>query len=466
MTLPRILLLVRNRAVAEVCQQTLAQAGYSIRHDPAVPAAPGDGEDWQADLVIAEWGASADFQARLERMRLDDPRLPVLLLAGDADFATVQDRGYQRLPLPLKPLDLLGKIDAMLDGTASAPRPSGVTSDAPGLVAQSPAMQKVLEMARRAAQTDVGIMLLGESGVGKEVVSRFVHRSSPRAQGPFIAINCAAIPETLLEATLFGYEKGAFTGASQSAPGKFEQAQGGTLLLDEVTEMAPGLQAKLLRVLQEREIERVGGRKRIALDLRIVATSNRELQQAVRQGVLREDLFYRLSVFPLRIPALRERREDILPLANSMLARYAGLYGLGQPPRLDQAAQHALQHYDWPGNVRELENVIQRSAILCLQGVITAGDLLLQSSAFAPAIQATPAAVEASAYGDGETPAIRDLDAELADNERKLIADALRECHGSKKQAAERLGISPRTLRHKLQRLRESGVELPYAHDG
>jgi two-component system response regulator FlrC len=236
--------------------------------------------------------------------------------------------------------------------------------------------------------------------------------------------------------------------------------------LDEVTEMAPGLQAKLLRVLQEREIERVGGRKRIALDLRIVATSNRELQQAVRQGVLREDLFYRLSVFPLRIPALRERREDILPLANSMLARYAGLYGLGQPPRLDQTAQHALQHYDWPGNVRELENVIQRSAILCLQGVITAGDLLLQSSAFAPTIQATPAAVEASAYGDGETPAIRDLDAELADNERKLIADALRECHGSKKQAAERLGISPRTLRHKLQRLRESGVELPYAHDG
>ena len=354
----------------------------------------------------------------------------------------------------------------MLDEPVSAPYPSATTSDAAGLVAQSPAMQKVLEMARRAAQTDVGIMLLGESGVGKEVVSRFVHRSSPRAQGPFIAINCAAIPETLLEATLFGYEKGAFTGASQSAPGKFEQAKGGTLLLDEVTEMAPGLQAKLLRVLQEREIERVGGRKRIALDLRVVATSNRDLQQAVRQGVLREDLFYRLSVFPLRIPALRERCEDILPLANSMLARYAGLYGLGQPPRLDAAAQQALLHYDWPGNVRELENVIQRSAILCLQGVITAGDLLFQPSALAPASQATSTAGEATGRGDQETAAIRDLDAELADNERKLIADALRDCHGSKKLAAERLGISPRTLRHKLQRLRESGAALPDAHDG
>lgn len=349
----------------------------------------------------------------------------------------------------------------MLDEPVSAPRPFATTSDAAGLVAQSPAMQKVLEMAHRAAQTDVGIMLLGESGVGKEVVSRYVHRSSPRAQGPFIAINCAAIPETLLEATLFGYEKGAFTGAPQSAPGKFEQAQGGTLLLDEVTEMAPGLQAKLLRVLQEREIERVGGRKRIALDLRVVATSNRDLQQAVRQGVLREDLFYRLSVFPLRIPALRERREDILPLANSMLARYAGLYGLGQTPRLDPAAQQALLHYDWPGNVRELENVIQRSAILCLQGIITVVDLLFQASALAP-----PSHAEATGHGDEETPAIRDLDAELADNERKLIAEALRDCHGSKKLAAERLGISPRTLRHKLQRLRESGAALPDAHDG
>ncbi|MBW4047245.1 MAG: sigma 54-interacting transcriptional regulator [Proteobacteria bacterium] len=330
--------------------------------------------------------------------------------------------------------------------------------DAPGLIARSPVMQQVLEMARRAAQTDVGIMLLGESGVGKEVVSRFVHRASPRAQGPFIGINCAAIPETLLEATLFGYEKGAFTGASQSAPGKFEQAQGGTLLLDEVTEMAPGLQAKLLRVLQEREIERVGGRKHIALDLRIIATSNRELQLAVKQGVLREDLYYRLSVFPLRIPPLRERREDILPLAASLLERYAGLYGLKQMPRLDPGAQRALAAYRWPGNVRELENVIQRSAILCMQGVITAGDLLLQQDR-GTTDGAAPDDEAVSVQAKAQEP--RDLGDELADSERKLIADALRESAGSKKLAAERLGISPRTLRHKLQRMREASLVLP-----
>ena len=331
-------------------------------------------------------------------------------------------------------------------------------ADAPahGMIAKSPAMLRVLEMAARAAQTDVGIMLLGESGVGKEVVSRYVHRSSPRADGPFVAINCAAIPESLLEATLFGYERGAFTGASQAAPGKFEQAQGGTLLLDEVTEMAAGLQAKLLRVLQEREIERVGGRKRIALDMRVVATSNRDLQQAVQQGVLREDLYYRLSVFPLRVPALRERREDIVPLAQAMLARHAAQYRLDPVPRLDAAAQSALLDYAWPGNVRELENMMQRAAILAQHGTIGVADLFFQPpTATMPRVAVAPPV---------RTP-LRELGAELADNERQLIADALRDSGGSRKDAAERLGISPRTLRHKLQRLREAGVELPAGDD-
>ncbi len=331
---------------------------------------------------------------------------------------------------------------------------AAATAPAHGLIAQSAAMRAVLDMARRAAQTDVGIMLLGESGVGKEVVSRFVHRSSPRAAGPFVAINCAAIPDSLLEATLFGYERGAFTGASQSAPGKFEQAQGGTLLLDEVTEMAAGLQAKLLRVLQEREIERVGGRRRIALDMRVVATSNRDLQQAVQQGVLREDLYYRLSVFPLRIPPLRERREDIVPLAQAMLARHAQQYGLDPVPRLDGAAQLAMLDYHWPGNVRELENMMQRAAILSQQGVIGTAELFFQSAA-------APVPVQRAA----PVPVPRELGAELADSERQLIADALRDSGGSRKDAAGRLGISPRTLRHKLQRMREAGLNLPTIDD-
>ena len=375
--------------------------------------------------------------------------------------------------------------------SATSPISANASSaDAPaaGLVARSALMLQTLEMARRAAQTDVSIMLLGASGVGKEVLARFVHRSSPRAQGPFVAINCAAIPESLLEATLFGFDKGAFTGAAQSAPGKFEQAQGGTLLLDEVTEMAPSLQAKLLRVLQEREIERLGGRRRISLDLRIVATSNRDLQQAVREGVLREDLFYRLSVFPLRVPSLRERMDDIVPLAEALLRRFAQQSSLPEVPRLDGSARAALLGHDWPGNVRELENVMQRAAILCDGAWIRAGDLLLlpgAAAALAPQQsqqsqqsqqlarqQAQPAFVAAAAPAPAvyEPVAVapaeaRALGAELAHSERRMIADALRESAGSRKLAAERLGISPRTLRHKLQRLREAGLELPSVDD-
>ena len=367
---------------------------------------------------------------------------------------------------------------------------SPALAPAAGLIARSALMQQALEMARRAAQTDVSIMLLGASGVGKEVLARYVHRASPRARGPFVAINCAAIPDSLLEATLFGFDKGAFTGATQSAPGKFEQAQGGTLLLDEVTEMAPALQAKLLRVLQEREIERLGGRRRIPLDLRIVATSNRDLQEAVRQGVLREDLFYRLSVFPLRVPSLRERGDDIVPLAEAVLQRFAEQSGLPSVPRLEGSARSALLGHDWPGNVRELENVMQRAAILCDGGLIRASDLLLlpgagaptagmSAPAPAPAPVQVPASMSMPALHEPllresapmpyvpAAPAVpgRALGAELADNERRMIADALRDSGGSRKAAAERLGISPRTLRHKLQRLREAGLELPSIDD-
>ncbi len=335
------------------------------------------------------------------------------------------------------------------DADSAPPVRPGVEAPA----ARSPAMRQVLDVARRAAQTDVTVMLLGESGVGKEVMARYVHAQSRRAAGPFIAINCAAIPETLLEATLFGFEKGAYTGAGQSAPGKFEQAQGGTLLLDEVTEMAPALQAKLLRVLQEREIERLGGRKRIVLDVRLVATSNRDLQQAVRQGVLREDVYYRLSVFPIQIPPLRQRREDIVPLALALLARFATSQGIDPVPQLDESAQRALLAHDWPGNVRELENVVQRATILCAGGRITAADLMFAPAAFAASPRPAPPTPTVGSAGD--------LGSELAESERQLIADALQYTNGSKSLAAQRLGISPRTLRHKLQKLREAGLALP-----
>ncbi len=484
MNLPTVLLCDADSARAAALHAALQSAGCAVRpcaDARAVQAALQRGE--AAELVLAADDAPARAGlALLHALQRAGAAAPPLVLfaaqpaVGDV-VAALQAGARDYLGTPIAAADLQAKLAQWLPGeravqpdaaashaapasVPAAPRPQTVTAAdaiAPaGLVAQSPAMLRVLEMARRAAQTDVTVMLLGESGVGKEVMARFVHTQSPRRDGPFIAINCAAIPESLLEATLFGFERGAFTGATQSAPGKFEQAQGGTLLLDEVTEMAAGLQAKLLRVLQEREIERLGGRKRIALDVRLIATSNRDLQQAVQQGVLREDVYYRLSVFPLAIPPLRQRREDILPLARALLARHAAQFGLSPTPQLTPAAEQALLAHDWPGNVRELDNVMQRAAILCADGRIGPDDLQLQAGIGAVSRrEPAPAAAVAPRLGSGG------LGDELAQNERQLIAEALASSGGSKSRAAERLGISPRTLRHKLQKLREAGLGLP-----
>src|SRR5690242_11939115 len=236
------------------------------------------------------------------------------------------------------------------------------------LVACAPISRRLAELARRVAVSDCTVLIVGESGTGKEVLARYVHRNSSRANKPFIAVNCAAIPETMLEAMLFGYERGAFTGAQSTHPGKFEQAQGGTLLLDEVTEMPLGLQAKLLRVLQEREVERLGARTSIALDVRVLATTNRRLREEVSAGRFREDLYYRLNVFPLAIAPLSMRRDDVLPLAMQLLARRV------RPgeriPALSADAAHLLLTYGWPGNVRELDNLLQRALILVTGPVI------------------------------------------------------------------------------------------------
>nr|4QHS_A Chain A, Flagellar regulatory protein C [Vibrio cholerae O395]4QHS_B Chain B, Flagellar regulatory protein C [Vibrio cholerae O395]4QHS_C Chain C, Flagellar regulatory protein C [Vibrio cholerae O395]4QHS_D Chain D, Flagellar regulatory protein C [Vibrio cholerae O395]4QHS_E Chain E, Flagellar regulatory protein C [Vibrio cholerae O395]4QHS_F Chain F, Flagellar regulatory protein C [Vibrio cholerae O395]4QHS_G Chain G, Flagellar regulatory protein C [Vibrio cholerae O395]4QHT_A Chain A, F len=236
---------------------------------------------------------------------------------------------------------------------------------------------KLLALADKVAKTDANVMILGPSGSGKEVMSRYIHNASPRKEGPFIAINCAAIPDNMLEATLFGYEKGAFTGAVQACPGKFEQAQGGTILLDEISEMDLNLQAKLLRVLQEREVERLGSRKSIKLDVRVLATSNRDLKQYVQAGHFREDLYYRLNVFPLTWPALCERKDDIEPLANHLIERHCKKLGLPVPSIAPNAITKLL-NYPWPGNVRELDNVVQRALILSENGHIQSEHILLE----------------------------------------------------------------------------------------
>ncbi|HEX2585953.1 MAG TPA: sigma-54 dependent transcriptional regulator [Steroidobacteraceae bacterium] len=317
------------------------------------------------------------------------------------------------------------------------------------LVACAEVSRRMVELARRVAVSECTVLLSGESGTGKEVLARFIHCNSPRADQPFIAINCAAIPENMLEAMLFGYERGAFTGAHAAHAGKFEQANCGTLLLDEVSEMPLGLQAKLLRVLQEREVERIGSRHPIALDVRVLATTNRSLRAEVAAGRFREDLYYRLNVFPLLLSPLRDRRDDVLPLAMRIL-NLRSKPG-DRIPAISADAAHCLLTYPWPGNVRELDNVIQRALIL----------------SNGPVIEREHIQFETELQTGQPAQSIRKEAAPLSDSletaERVLIMDALRAGHGSRREVAEKLGISQRTLRYKLARLREAGVDVPAA---
>jgi two-component system response regulator FlrC len=388
-----------------------------------------------------------DGLALLAELRRRDPALPVLLMTafGEVDKAVAAMRGgaCDFLLKPFEPRALLESVARY----ALAPPP------AQGLVAEDPRTRQVLALAARVARSDATVLLSGESGTGKEVFARYLHARSARAAAPFVAINCAAIPENLLEATLFGYEKGAFTGAQSAQAGKFEQAEGGTLLLDEISEMPLPLQAKLLRVLQEREVERVGGRRPIPLDIRVVATTNRDMTREVALGRFREDLYYRLNVFPIRIPALRERPEDIAPLA----AHFAALHGgrMGRSARLAASAKAILAAHDWPGNVRELENALQRALILAPGECIEAEHLLLGADGCTVTVpprteeEARPAPVPL--VEDAQATSMRDL-------ERQHILETLAAVGGSRKLAVQRLGISERTLRYKLQQYRTEGA--------
>ncbi|MCW9005888.1 MAG: sigma-54 dependent transcriptional regulator, partial [Gammaproteobacteria bacterium] len=317
------------------------------------------------------------------------------------------------------------------------------------LIVNEEKMQSLKAMASRVAKTDATVLLCGESGVGKEVFARYIHNQSPRADEAFVAINCAAIPENMLESILFGYEKGAFTGAHQAHPGKFEQAQGGTLLLDEISEMDVSLQAKLLRVLQEKEVERLGGRKTISLNVRVLATTNKNLREEVSAGRFREDLFYRLSVFPVFIPALRDRITDIMPIAESLLDKYKT--SPNQTISLTLDAQQKMISHQWEGNVRELENVIQRAMIL------KDGDEIRSEHVFFETQEMFNSDLVKSAQDDSQDSV---LVSDLKDREQQLILEALRAGDGSRKYAAERLGISPRTLRYKLARMRDVGIAV------
>jgi two-component system response regulator FlrC len=319
------------------------------------------------------------------------------------------------------------------------------------LVAVDPESKRLVSLARKIAENDATVLITGESGTGKEVYARFIRDNSMRATAPYVAINCAAIPDNMLEATLFGYERGAFTGALAAHAGKFEQAQGGTLLLDEISEMDLGLQAKILRVLQEREVERLGSSRTISLDVRLIATSNRDLPEAVRAGEFRADLYYRLNVMSLRLPPLRDRGGDILPLARRAIQACAR--GGQAALSLSADAERKLLQHDWPGNARELTNIVQRAAWLASGGIINAADL---DTGFSKPDERTAAPIRAQESC---------LDQDLKERERELILATLRVTGGSRKLTAERLGISPRTLRHKLQQLKAAGISVPRVHE-
>jgi two-component system response regulator FlrC len=448
-----ILLVEDDRALREALGDTLELGGYSYRAVDSAESALLALEKEAFGLIVSDVNMPGmDGHALQALVRQRFPQVPVLLMtaygAVERAVEAMRQGAVDYLVKPFEPKVLLGLVARHACGQLG-------TADLDGPVAVEPASQKLLALAARVARSDSTVLVSGESGTGKEVLARYIHQQSLRANKPFIAINCAAIPDNMLEATLFGHEKGAFTGAIATQPGKFELAEGGTLLLDEISEMPLALQAKLLRVLQEREVERVGGRKPIPLDIRIVATTNRDLVDEVRNGRFREDLFYRLSVFPLSWPALRDRPADIVPLAERLLANHVAK--MRQPSaRLTAEARQCLLGHPWPGNVRELDNAIQGGLIrpddLCLAA--PAGFVSLTRGTVDDVVPSIPSPVTSAPAETGGA-----LGEDLRRREFEMILDTLRAERGRRKETADRLGISARTLRYKLAQMRDAGMD-------
>ena len=392
----------------------------------------------------------------LRRVREHHAELPFVLVTayGKVDEAVqaMKAGAFDFLQKPFRAdaiADVVRRGLALAQEAAAPPEPSRIVdgrAEDRALLTRDPRLAQVLETLRSISQSKVTVLLQGESGTGKEVFARYIHKHSARKDKRFVGVNCAALPSGLLESELFGHEKGAFTGAVSQRLGRFEQADGGTLLLDEVTEIDLALQAKLLRVLQEGEVDRVGGRAPVRVDTRIVATTNRELRRAVQDGQLREDLYYRLNVFPIVLPPLRERRDDIPLLSQHFIERHNRRNGC-TVTGLSAQAHALLRDHPWPGNVRELENCLERAVLLAQSGPVEPPHLAF---GFAPGTATHNAAHEEdSGVGDART---------LRDQERRLILRTLRETAGNRTEASKLLGISIRTLRNKLREYRGAGM--------
>ncbi len=445
-----ILIVEDDPDLREALTDTLTMAGYSAANAGSSELALAYLDKNLPGLVLTDVQMPGmDGHGLLRTLKQRHPEIPVILMTayGQIERAVqaMREGAADYLPKPFEPDKLLATVARHFRG-------SGDSIDT-GLQAQDPVSRALLELTRRVAASDSTILLTGESGVGKEVYARYIHQHSPRSKGPFIALNCAAIPENLLESVMFGHEKGAFTGATSPQAGKFEQANGGILLLDEISELPINLQAKLLRVLQEREVERVGGRGTLNIDVRVIATTNRDLSRQVAEGNFRDDLYYRLNVFPLEIPPLRKRREDIPMLARHFLIRHqkvTGRWGFS----FTDAALAELTAYDWPGNIRELGNVVQRAMILAPDEVIGPQHLMLPRARLPNAVTQENAGrfgySEVIASGNPSEPVLKDI-------ERDTILVTLRRMGGSRRRTAEALVMSERTLRHKLKQYREAG---------
>jgi DNA-binding NtrC family response regulator len=448
----RILIVEDESTMMRVLELQLLSAGFSVEKATSAEQAAPLVERGGFDLVLTDLKLPGmDGLSLLDRIRGMDASLPVIIMTAYGTVETaVKAMKAGASDYVLKPFsldDLMLTIDKVLE-LHSLRAENRRLKDELGrryqfdnIVGRSPGMQEVFAAVARVAPTRATVLLAGESGIGKDLIARAIHHHSPRRDKPFVKINCSAIPENLMESELFGYEKGAFTGASSSRAGKFEQADGGTVFLDEIGDVPPPIQVKLLRVLQEREFERLGSNKTLTVDVRVIAATNQDLRAALEQGAFREDLYYRLNVVPINIPPLRERKEDIPYLVNHFLAKYAEETG-GRVQSVTPAAMEKLMAYHWPGNVRELENIMQRAMVMAPGPSLEPADMQLES-------RRPPQAVSDGApfLPEGMS---------LEQYEQHLIREALRRCNGNKSQAARLLGLTRNALRYRLTQM---GIE-------
>jgi len=466
MSIAKILVVEDDSELQEALVDTLSLNGFEVISVSSAEEALTALND-EIGMVFSDIRMDGmDGYTLMTRIRAIKPYLPIVLMTAYGTIEQAVDAmkagAVDYIVKPFQADVLVEKAKVYFNRDASSED---------DFVVADPATQQLKTMSKKVAESEASVLISGESGTGKEVLARYIHVQSPRAKQPFVAINCAAIPESMLEAMLFGYEKGSFTGAAKAMPGKFEQAQNGTIFLDEIGEMKTDLQAKILRVLQEREVERIGSAKAVKLDVRVLSASNIDMKKAIAAGDFREDLFYRLNVFPMHLPPLRERPRDIAAIAERLIQRHCGASRV--QPMISAPAMKRLIQYTWPGNIRELDNVIQRALVMMSGDTIQDQNIMLDDGFDTLHSLMNPTQVEntKTVLADDELEDVDEaqpatfkpieLPMDLKARETEMILETLRQNSGHRQKTAEALNISPRTLRYKIAKLKEQGVDVP-----